>query len=245
MKAYNKRRLKRAVHHSLGALYYAFGIGVSVIASNIESIEMQIAIIAGGVSLAAFVYFIDSERRIRRLTDDRLEYALNQHVFPSVRQEYRSMQEEDDPPDIRINIMLLRHRDFLPKFNNRWVPFWKKYMMAEFTDGDYSEFGENRIKWCVDEGVAGTAIEYSTPIDSDLDGVDIYNWDMTKNQLESTIHLGSVLSIPICTPEDEDNERPIGVLNVDSQANLEETQLDEESFQKELSSLASYLGALA
>lgn len=221
--------------------YYAFGVLASVIAANIQSLWMQAVVVAIGVVLAGTAYYFDSARQHRRVADEKLEPLLEDLIFPRIQTDYERLV--DNPPEVRVNVMLLRRRDMLPFGNARKLWPWQQSLKVEFAHGDYTDFSEDDIKWAVDEGVCGTAIEYNKMIWSDLEDVEVHEWDMTQNQLNATQHLGSVISIPIHVPEDESKDHPVGVLNIDSQANLDRTQFDRD-LGKELKRYANYIGSL-
>lgn len=241
MKRAWRRGVKRNVRRVVGITYYAFGVLVSVIAANVQSLWGQGLVIAGGIFLAGVVYHFNSMRRRRRIVEEKLEPLLEDLIFPMIVNEYEELV--DDPPEVRVNVMLLRRRDVFPLGNSRKLWPWKRSLKVEFAHGNYSNFNEYDVKWAVDEGVCGTAIEYNKMIWSDLETVEIHEWDMTRNQLNATKHLGSVLSIPIYVPEDESKNHPVGVLNIDSRANLDETQFDRE-LGKELKRYTNYIGSL-
>lgn len=236
-----RRGVRRGLRRLTGVSYYVFGVLVSVIAANIKSLRTQGVVVVAGIILAGAAYYFDSARQRRRVSDDKLEPLLEDLIFPMIHTDYEQLV--DDPPEIRVNVMLLRHRDVLPLGNARKLWPWQRSLKVEFSQGDYTGFSEDTIKWAVDEGVCGTAIEYNTMIWSDLEKVEVHEWDMTQNQLNATQHLGSVLSIPIHVPEDELKDYPVGVLNIDSQANLDETQFDQD-LGKELKRYANYIGTL-
>lgn len=241
MKRAWRRRVKREARRLAGLAYYAFGILVSVIATNIKSPQVQGVVVAIGILLAGIVYYFDSARQHRRVTDEKLGPLLEDLIFPIIRAEYNQLV--DDPPKIRINVMLLRHRDKTPLGNARKLWPWHRSLKVDFPQGEDTDFSEEDVKWAVDEGICGTAIEYNTMIWSDLEGVEIHEWDMTQNQLNATQHLGSVISIPIYVPEDESKDHPVGVLNIDSEASVDRTQFDRD-LGKELKGYTNYIGTL-
>lgn len=236
-----RRRVLRGVRRLTGLAYYVFGILVSVIATQIHSQWMRGGIVVVGIVLAGSAYYFESVRRHRRVADETLEPLLNDVIFPMLRTDYERLV--DDPPSIRVNVMLLRRRDTAPLGNARKLWPWQRSLKIDFIDGDYDNFSEQEVKWTVDEGICGTAVEYNKMIWSDLEDVKIHEWDMTQNQLNATRHLGSVISIPIHVPEDDSKNHPVGVLNVDSRANLDETQFDRE-LGKELKRYANYIGSV-
>lgn len=236
-----RRGVKRGIRRLTGISYYVFGVLVSVIAANIQSLWTQGAVVVAGIVLAGGAYYFDSARQHRRVSDEKLEPLLTDLVLPTIAKDYEQLV--DDPPEVRVNVMLLRRRDVFPLGTARKLWPWKQSLKVEFAHGDYTNFSEDDIKWAIDEGVCGTAIEYNKMIWSDLEEVEIHEWDMTQNQLNATQHLGSVISIPIYVPEDESKDHPVGVLNVDSQANLDRSQFDRE-VGKELKRYTNYIGSL-
>lgn len=241
MKRLWRRRIKRGIRRLTGLAYYAFGILVSVITTQIQAPWMQGMVIAVGIVLASTAYHFDTIRQHRRVADQKLEPLLEDLIFPMIKTDYERLVA--NPPTIRVNVMLLRRRDTLPLGNTRKLWPWQRSLKVDFADGDYTDYNEMNIKWAVDEGVCGTAIEYNKMIWSDLEDVEVHEWDMTQNQLNATQHLGSVISIPIHVPEDGSKSYPVGVLNIDSQANLDETQFDRD-LGKELKRYANYIGSL-
>lgn len=241
MNRFLRRSIARGIRRLTGMAYYAFGVLVSVIAASIQSFWKQAVVVVIGIALAGATYYFDSARQRRQVTEEKLEPLLEDLIFPMISRDYEQLV--DDPPEIRVNVMLLRRRDAFPLGNARKLWPWQRSLKVEFARGDYTDFSEDAIKWAVDEGVCGTAIEYNKMIWSDLEEVEVHEWDMTQNQLNATQHLGSVLSIPIHVPEDESKNHPVGVLNIDSQANLNETQFDQD-LGKELKRYANYIGTL-
>lgn len=236
-----RRDVARNVRRVAGVTYYAFGVLVSVIAANVQSLWWQSLVVVTGILLAGIVYHFNSTRQQRRIVDEKLEPLLEDLIFPMIVDEYEQLV--DDSPEVRVNVMLLRRRDIFPLGNSRKLWPWKRSLKVEFASGDYGDFNERDVKWAIDEGVCGTAIEYNKMIWSDLEEVEIHEWNMTRNQLNATQHLGSVVSIPIYVPEDESKDHPVGVLNVDSRASLDETQFDRD-LGKELKRYTNYIGSL-
>jgi hypothetical protein len=67
-------------------------------------------------------------------------------------------------------------------------------------------------------------------------------WNMTTDQYNSTDHINSLICVPIYLPEDEEKERPVGVLNVDTESQIQTQKLQE--LEEELRPYASYVGML-
>ena len=231
--------LKSLFRHVAGVIYPVMGVVAAVIASQFESVYYQIAAITLIVLIGSIDYY-QSIRDSRRDTRDRMRPFVENFFLPKLLQEYKDLHSDSDPPDVRANIMLLGHRDFpIPRGERKLCP-WTQSLMVDFRLGEYDDDGH--LKWRKGEGVCGTVIEFNKAIHSDLEEVEIYEWDMTDRQHRSTEHLGSVLSIPIYRPEDEEKNEPIGVLNVDSEKNLNDTEFGRSEIKKTLKKYASYVG---
>ncbi|GAA0304725.1 hypothetical protein [Halarchaeum salinum] len=133
MKRTSRRLIRRTVRRIIGIGYYAFGIIVSLVATGIHRLWLQITLVFAGVVFAGGAYYFDSLRRQRRVTDDKLEPLLDGVLFPLILDEYRGMVE--DPPEIRVNLMLLRYRDVTPVGQERNLWPWQRSMAADFTYG--------------------------------------------------------------------------------------------------------------
>lgn len=240
MKRTSRRSIRRWSRELFGVLYYVFGIVISVAVVHATEVWQQTALVVVGLVLSGGVYRYESVRQRRKVAENKLEPLLEDILLPEVVEAYEDRVV--DPPDVRANVMFLRRRDLLPLGNSRKLWPWQKSLQVDFAVGDYSDFEETDLKWAVDEGACGTAIEYNRMVNSDLEEVEIHEWDMTTKQLNATRHLGSVLSIPIYTPEDEQKNRPVGVLNLDSEAHLDETEFN--SVGKGLKEYANYIGML-
>jgi hypothetical protein len=240
MKRATKRRIKRHLLNFAGILYVIVGVITTVLITFVNDLLGKLVVLAIGLVLGAIGYYVDAIRGKRTKTKDQLRPLIEEFFLPRVVAKYKDSHPENSPPDVRTNIMLLERRDFpLPTGERKLFP-WKRSMTVDFNYGDYND--ESHLKWGVDEGVCGTAIEYNKALDSDLEDVEIHEWDMTEKQLRATQHLGSVLSIPIYRPSDEEKDNPVGVLNLDSQENLSDTRFDDSKMKQDLKKYASYVG---
>ena len=241
MRRATKRRIERFLRHLSGVLYTAVGIIATILATFADSLSAKALILLGALVVGATGYYFDTVRGARKRTKEQLRPPIEEIILPMMISKYKELHG-GDPPEIRVNIMLLEHRDFpIPAGERKLLP-WKRSLQIDFSYGDYDS--EHHIKWGVDEGVCGTVIEYNTAIDSDLNDVEIHEWDMTEKQLRETEHLGSVLSIPIYRQDDEKKKNPIGVVNFDSEANLDETRFSDSELKERLKRYASYVGRM-
>jgi hypothetical protein len=227
-----------------GILYYAFGALASLFAGALQPIRLKVAAVGGGLIISGAAYYFQQERKFIQMRQETLEEFLEEFLLPNVVSAYRRQFTDADSPEFRANIMLYKRRHTFPFGKGRFMWPWKKSLKVDFSQGEYDDHGENNLIWAIDEGVCGTALEYNKPCWSDLEDIDIHEWGMTERQMKDTEHLGSVISIPIYRLNDETKDKPIGILNVDSRANLDETRFDEEEMREILLDYANYIGTL-
>lgn len=236
------RTALKSLRRGTGILLPAYGVGATLIASSLNDSLPKAGVFLGAVLLGVVTYYLNTERRFRRIADKKLETICDDFIFPSLRSDFNSEISIDDPPEIRINVMILRHRDLVPLSERNLWP-WEKSLQVDFTSGDYGDVHEDEVKWKSGEGVCGTVITEKRMITTPLEVSDRGEWNMTTEQYSATRHLGSLISIPIYADEDSDKSRPIGVLNIDSEENIDEAVLQDAA--EELRNYANYIGLLA
>ena len=227
-------------------LFDALVIVVAFVTGQLNSpIVALVVIILLVLVSGALTYYEYEERRIQPATDA-LRTVLEERIFPRFIDEYA--QVRPSPPEVRLNVMLLRRRNWKVWNQSRRVWPWQRTLKIEASYGDYESQREMGIEWRTHEGVAGAAVnDGANEVWSDLgdSGVDVQaEWHMTDKQHTRTRQLDSVLSVPIYLPSDETKSNPVGVLNVDSESPLSETGFDEGKIRDKAIYYANLIGAI-
>lgn len=221
-------------------------IVVAAFSSQFGGVILNLCIVIGvvlaGVGLSYYEY---RETRIQPASDE-LQTVLEQQVLDRLVEEYD--ESHSDPPEIRVNVMLLRRRNWKFWQATRRVYPWEQTMRIEASCGDYDHSGESSLEWRTHEGVAGAAVnERASEVWTDLDGTepDVQaEWKLTDEQYARTSHLNSVLSVPIYLPSDEEKTNPVGVLNLDSTARESATEFDTKHVRETAIYYANVIGAI-
>ena len=166
---------------------------------------------------------------------------LNTFIFPRIEQEAKRALPDEAVSEFLFNVMLYRYRDRIPSGERKLYPFHKSSKI-EFYDGDYEQTGEVDVKWRPDEGLCGKALSSNKMFVQKLDFQHREKWDMTREQFGLTENVGSVISIPVYADEDEDKESPIGVLNLDTEEEVDEEKLQQ--LGEDIRIYAKYIGWL-
>lgn len=227
---------------AVGTIYYLFGAGASLFADYFNTNRSKAAVLVVGLVISGCAYYLQKQRKIIEVRDETVEELLEDFLLPNLIS--RCETQIEDPPELRANVMLFKRRHIWPFGSGRFMWPWKKSLKVDFACGDYGEYGEDRLIWAIGEGVCGTAIEYNRECWSDIEDVDVTDWRMTERQIKDTEHLGSVISVPIYSPKHKEKNDPIGVLNVDSTAELEKTRFDDEEVKEIILNHANYIGTL-
>lgn len=225
-------------------LYTIALVIVTALITYVEDFRFQIGslaiILLIGLALTRVEY---QETRVQPATEQ-FRTLLDEHIFPRINSEYEAAV--DDAPDIRINIMLKRRRHLFTLSKYLEYPPWRPTLKIEASDGYYSARGEDEVCWKLHQGVAGAAMNTKAQEAwSDLDeptNVVQAEWQLTDEQMNRTQHLGSVLSAPIYLPSDTEN--PVGVINFDSRANLDESRFGSDSVRNIAIYWSNIIGAI-
>lgn len=171
-----------------------------------------------------------------------LQAVLEDKILPAFMNEYGQIWYH---PEVRMNVMILRRRNLNP-IGGRNIPPWEKTLKIESSVGDYSTTLEDALEWRTSEGVVGAATNDRAQevwlVETDADIQATYN--LTDEQYERTNGLKSVLSVPIYLPSDKNKNTPVGVLNIDSEAPLDDTQLSSNEFREIAIYYANIIGAV-
>lgn len=197
------------------------------------------------------VYAEHKERQIQPYSES-LQELIEDNVLDGLVDEYREFHPEDEPPDIRANVMFLRHRNINPfsgKRKRNDVRPWEKTLQIEAAKGDYTTSAEHRLEWKTDEGVVGRTMnkganELWAKLDYSVDYRLKQGWNLTSEQVSRTTDLQSLLSVPIYPPGDIQKMKPIGVLNVDCQKPLSESHLGMEEIRQKVINRANLIGVI-
>lgn len=208
----------------------------------ILNLFVVLGVILAGVGVSYYEY---ANTRIQPASDE-LQAVLEGQVLDRLIADYNELHST--PPEIRANVMLLRRRNWKLWQGTRRVSPWEQTMQIEASNGDYNSTGESSLEWRRHEGVAGAGInkranEVWTNLDHDEPDPRA-QWNLTDRQYDRTSHLNSVLSVPIYLPSDEEKTNPVGVLNLDSQAQESETEFDTERVRETAIYYANVIGAI-
>lgn len=250
------RPVRQFFRMGLGIAFYFFGILATVGATIFTQWWAILGILVGGLVLSATFYYSEYHRPLIQVKEEQIERFLEDFLFPGLLNDYYELRP--NTPEIRANVMLYKRRDVLFWRESRSLPPWEKSLSIDFRTEGYGPdvSRENELKWRVGEGVCGGTIEYvlqNTDQDSkeefqeawsDLENVHIAQWNMTQKQFDATKDLGSVLSVPIYRPDDLERKNPVGILNLDSEANLSETKFHTDDTRQVAIKYAKYIGAL-
>jgi|GEM_PF-2115201 len=149
--------------------------------------------------------------------------------------------EVDGKPSVRVNVMMHRRRSYLPFRGRSWNPL-KRSLQIDFSDGEYDNHYEDQLEWFANEGVCGHVVSKGQMIATPLEVTRRGEWGMTTEQYNATRHLGALISVPIYADEDENKSKVIGVLNIDTEEDIEQETLADAA--EEIRNYANYVGVL-
>jgi hypothetical protein len=150
------------------------------------------------------------------------------------------------PPELRINFML-EEWDVWP---------WRRILMISyhFQPDDQSAYSlrERDLAFEIGQGNCGRAFERRELrfFERDSDPLkrreqdEHYRLTAEQAHVLDEAEIGSVLSVPVFHPNDQNRIHPIGVINVDSSASLENSLFDQAPVQNQAIRLASAAGIL-
>lgn len=208
----------------------------------IIAVALMLILIAVAAVLSYYEY---QETRVQPASDA-LTTILDERILPRFVNDYS--QVYPSPPEVRVNVMLLRRRNWKVWNQSRRVWPWEKTMKIEATYGDYQSNREESLEWRTYEGLAGAGVnKRSNEVWSNLEETeqDLQSvWQLTDDQYSRTKHINSVLSVPIYLPSDSEKNNPAGVLNIDSESPLSETGFDQEDVREVAIYYANLIGAI-
>jgi hypothetical protein len=224
---------------------------LAVLAGAIQSLWIIVpAVLALGLiaSLRSWVSYKQSQIQPR---SDELQTLLRTEVLPRLHKNC-ILEHPDECPDLRVNVMFKRWRGLNPWRKDFLIKPWERTLKIEasYIGPESKEYeSEAELEWKTDQGVAGDAMnpraeevwtsdEYDGGIDPRV------KWGLSETQYNRTAHLNSVLSCPIYLPSDEENVNPIGVINLDSELEIGESQLNNERIRDEVIYWSSVIGAI-
>lgn len=179
-----------------------------------------------------------------------LQTLLEAEILPRLHENCDQMHT-DGMSGLRVNVMLSRWRGINPWRNDFVVMPWERTLRIEasYVGDSAPEYGtEAELEWRTDQGVVGDAMneraqEVWTPARyPDIDPR--VNWNLSETQYERTSHIGSVLSVPIYLPSDGEKVNPVGVVNLDSVENVEQSRLDDGDVRDEAIYWSNVIGAV-
>ena len=214
---------------------YVLAIAISLFANQLTtefSTTGQIIIILIAFLVSLVVYYFQFFRPLFRLKVKHLEMLLAA-LFEALSKKYYALNP--DVGKIRINVMRLRRKIYVP---------WKPFLRIDFCSNGYLD-AEKEQKYCRNVGCCGTAIAENTLMYFDANQVQLQqSRNMTATQLQVTKHVKSILSTPIYRPWDIFKSSPIGVINLDSEDELEKTKFDKDYVQNLVPQYAELIGPL-
>lgn len=233
-------------------LYNALIVAASVVAGVVSGLSFSLLIIAVLVVGSMALTYVEQRQAQLRPESDSLEALIEENVLEDVVTEYGRMHDDAYPPEVRANVMFLRRRNTNPLKDNRQRPdvrSWERTLRLEASCGDYETTAEDELEWKTDEGVVGRAMNESAQeiwakLDYDDGGRIQEGWNLTDAQTERTSHIESLLCVPIYLPSDEEKSNPIGVLNLDCEADLSESCFGDESIREKMINSANIIGGI-
>lgn len=235
-----KAKLLDWLHKGSGAILAVSSIGVTLFVSDSASRFTRAIVLIAVVVVFGTIEYTATDRHLRRLTDDKVSVICDDFVFPSVNETFHS--EVSGEPQLRVNVMMFRRRSYVPFRGRSWNPL-RRSLQIDFSDGEYDKHYEDQLEWFAEEGVCGQVVSKRTMIATPLEVTRREEWGMTTKQYNATKHLGALISVPIYTHEDKSKSRVIGVLNVDTEADIEQEEL--QAAAEEIRNYANYIGLVA
>lgn len=207
--------------------------------SDAASWVVKFGVLATVVVVVGVTEYVATDRRIRRLSDQRLDTVCSDFIFPKLEEEFHSNVEGE--PTLRVNVMMYRRRSVLP-FRGRSPNPLRRSLRIDFADGAYHDYYEDELEWFSGEGVCGSVISENRTIATPLWVTEREECGMTTEQYNATRHLGSLVSVPVYADGDDEKAKPIGVLNVDTEANIDRETLQNAA--EDTIKYANYVGLL-
>jgi len=186
------------------------------------------------------VYAKSVSFRGRKLTS-----FLNHHLELVVC-EYQNRHADDC--DVRANAMLPQRRRTISHDGGLSITVeTDTFLQIAYCTAEYEEIELNR-EWDLGQGWCGKAYQENVQYEARQSASDAgwsQPWQTTPEQDKATEHIRSVLSTPIYDPSDENEDDPIGVLNIESESPITETGLHDEAIQDEIAQrYAAEIGTL-
>lgn len=233
-------------------LYNALVVVASIVAGLLTGVIAPLLLIAVLVVGSGVLTYIEQRRSRIQPQGDSLRTLIEENVLDDVVTEYERMHDHDDPPEIRANVMFLRRRNMNPFADDRRRPdirLWDQTLKLEAAHGDYETTAEDKLEWKTDEGVVGRAMNESAQeiwatLDYDDGGRIQAGWNLTDAQTERTSHIQSLLCVPIYLPSDREKSNPIGVLNIDCEADLSESCFGDKLIREKVINSANIIGGI-
>lgn len=230
-------------------LFNALVVIASYVAAFVGTLLQSLVIVGVLVVFSLLLAYHEHQYENVQPESKELQAVLEREILPDVIDDYRETHSDPNPPEIRVNVMILRRRNLnlLQRIRNDVFP-WEKTLNVEATVGDYESRNEGELEWKTNEGVVGRAMnkraqEIWANLGHGNERVQA-GWNLTNAQISRTKRLNSLLSIPIYRPMDEGKVRPVGVLNIDSEANLDETEFGNEAVRAKAINHANVVGAI-
>lgn len=223
---------------------------VSSVAASALRTRWVVGLLAVLLVVSVALTWVTYKRTQIQPKSDSLRTLLESEVLPRLHDNCNRVHP-GGIPDLRINVMFLRWRGINPWRNDFLVKPWERTLCIEasYTTSPSPDYGpEAALEWRMDQGVVGDGMnERAQEVWTRARYPDVdprVNWNLSQTQYERTAHVGSVLSVPIYLPSDENKVNPVGVLNLDSNENVERSKLDDERIRDEAIYWGNVVGAI-
>lgn len=215
----SRLRLSPRLGVLLSGVTTALAVAASLFATRFGPFAAAIAVVLSFV-LSSTVSYLTTYRRILSLQENKKTF-LTEIVLARLVNVYRS---EIADCELRANVMTLQYRDHPEKGRAH-----NEYLQIKYTFSTYTREEKER-EYEPGEGCAGIALQEDNPTHYDELDPGRAADGMTEKQQEATEEVKSVLSVPIY-PDNDPTRRPIGVLNLDSEAYIGDTNFNTETAQ--------------
>lgn len=216
-----------------GTGYYIGGLAVTLASPEVPTISLRIVIFTG---YALAVLAVEGTLRLRR--DRKAERTTHE---PQVEALLDSLvtKHRTAGADYRANVMIpFENRPIAGRFAQRF-----SYRTLELKDhtGGYSE-SEIRQSYEIGQGCCGLAWSKCRPVVYGEDRSYRVEKEMVQEQLESSINVESILSVPIYDGE-RLHDNLVCVVNVDSTAPLSQTSFTDSTELQDIERHAGFIAA--
>lgn len=230
-------------------LFSVLLVVVSVTAGMLQTVVVAVLVFILLLTSMSLTWVTYKQNQVQPRSKS-LQTLFESDVLPRLHKNC-NLAHPDEIPELRVNIMLLRWRGINPWRNDfRTLP-WERTLQIEasYTASTARSYGtESKLEWKVNQGVVGAAMNeraqevWTPPQYANIDPR--IHWNLSENQHERTKRLNSILSVPIYLPSDKEKVNPVGVLNLDSTADVTQTMFDKDRIRDEAIYWSNVIGAI-